>query len=322
MCTGNEDCLDTSLITIPVGPTGSNCTNRTNGTNETNGQDGNVGGISARWRVNATTSGAPAATFLKFDSTVLSGVTNITVNDLNADNTDHNNFLASFQNISDAVSQWGLIRIWKRFDSNTFWSGKVTGTADAGTSRAFTVEHIESNGTFAASDELILSFAANGASASLDKEMVHYVIPGVDNGTTVLASLGNYTVPANSLTTDGDTLEGSANLIKFGVLPSAVQASVNVAGGAMTSINWILGIGISGLKVEFKVTRLSATTAFLDYKSWYTNSLGTLVPSYGGFKTIVFDTTIPNVIDILGLSVDGLGNTIKLEGLVIKKFDM
>lgn len=321
MCTGNENCLDTSQIVIPAGDNGADGANGTNGTNGSNGADGIFGGFSAKWRFDATTGGAPAATFLKFDSTVLSTVSSITVNDLNADSTDHDNFLASFQNTINSLNQFGLVRIWKRLDSNTFWSGEITDTSDAGTSRTFAVTHIESNGTFATNDEVVLSFVPRGASAADDKEVLEAVIPGGTNSTITLTSLGSYTVPANTLTTDGDTLEGHINMIKFGTIPSAVQARVNIAADTLASSNWLLSQGVNVLKIDFKLTRVTSTTVFMDFKSWLVNSAGVMIPSYGGFKTIVFNTATTNVIDVLGLSADGLGNSIKLESLVIKKFD-
>lgn len=322
MCTGNENCLDTSQIVIPTGNDGNDGAPGGDGNDGNDGQDAIFGGFSARWRFDATTGGAPVDTFLKFDSTVLSSVSSIEINDLNADLIDHDSFLSSFQNQVNSLSQFGLIRIWKQYDSTIFWSGKITDTVDQGTSRIFSVEHIESNGTFLANDSVVVSFVANGADATLDTEILDFLIPGTANTTITLLSLGNIVIPANTLIANGDTIEGSANLVRTGVIPSSVQATFSIGSTTVPPSNWLLNQSIKNLKIDFKFTRISNTTALLDFKSWLINDVDIMLNSYGGYKTISFDNSIPNDIRISGLSADGLGNSIQLESLLIKKFNI
>lgn len=323
MCT-NNDCLDTSQITIPTGADGADGAAGAAGADGTDGTDGNFGGFSGRWLFDNTTGVDPAATFLRFDNTVLSAVTGIYVNNTNADTVDYSNFLASFANTVDGTNQFGLIKVWKRFDSNTFFYGKMTDYATAAAGKVFPVTHIESNGTFAANDELVISFTPNGTSANLDKEVltnIYNTAGTATNGTTTLTTLSNYTIPADTLAADEDTIEFSAHLVKFGTIPSAVVGKITIAGVDVHGTNWALGSGAKSLKVDVRLTRISATQAFMEFKSWLVDTGSVMVPSFGGYKTIAFTSNVANIIDVLGASADGLGNTIKLENLLIKKFD-
>lgn len=323
MCTGN-DCLDTSTITIPTGQTGAAGANGINGTNGTNGQDGNFGGFSAKYLFDATTGGAPATTFLKFNSTTLSAVSSISVNDLNADSTNHDSFLASFVNPVNGVNQFGLLRIWKRFNSNIFWAGSINAHSDLGTSRTFGVTHIQSNGTFTANDEVIISFVPSGDSGSLDKEVLYSNHIPISTTSATSTLLDSYSVPANTLAANGDQLVVNTMLVKTGGIPSALHARIRIAGEQLTTGNvpWLLNSGVNQVAIKATITRVSSTAVFVNMESHFISSTGGLQPAFAYGKQIVWNSATANLLEVLGNSADGLGNAITLQEFVIKKFDI
>lgn len=165
------------------GTNGSAGANGANGTNGTNGQDGEFGGWSGEWIFDvATTPPSIAATELRFDDATLSSVTEIYINETNADSTNYSAFLDSFDNVSGGTNYYGLIRVWKRFDSNTFFYGKVTLTQDNGGYRTISVDHIQSNGTFVDTDNVVVSFTPAG-------------IDGVSQIDTGWRDINDYTAP-------------------------------------------------------------------------------------------------------------------------------
>jgi len=145
-CAGNCNC--STPIAIP------------NGTNGTNGQNGIFGGWSQRMIFDTATSASPLANKLRMNNATPSSVTEIYVNDLNADGIDIDAFLDAFDN----SGAYGYLRIWKQFDSTKFWMGEVTSVTDNGADHTIGVTHTASNGTFSASDSIVISFVGNGAS--------------------------------------------------------------------------------------------------------------------------------------------------------------
>jgi hypothetical protein len=134
-----------------------------NGVDGTIGNDGEFGGWSGEWIYDVSTvPGSILATELRFNSLTLSSVTEIYINETNADSTDYSAFLDSFSNTVLGTDHYGLVRVWKRFDSNTFFYGEVTLTQDNGGYRTINVTHIQSNGTFTDTDNLVVSFTPNG----------------------------------------------------------------------------------------------------------------------------------------------------------------
>ena len=320
---GTNTCGGTSQITIPVGPAGASGLPGGAGANGTDGQDGIFGGWSGRWLFDATTSVAPLPTFLKFNSTILSNVTLIDVNDLNADSIDFNNFLASFINSGSGVDNFGLIKIWKRFDSNTFLFVKVTASTDGGATRSFTVEHVQSNGVFLANDELVLNFTPNGINASQDKEVLHSDQVVISNDTALQVPLKTFTIPSNTLLVDGDQLRITTTAGKTGSNNLPVAANLVVAGNAVTigAVSWLLGKGARNLLIEMDLTRINSTFVFMTMKSWIVNAGGTLVPSFGNTATLPFTSSSSNTITLSGAAIGTVGYSIDGVNLIIKKFD-
>ena len=120
------------------------------------GENGIYGGHSSKWKFSTDITAPPLESYIEFNNAVLANVTQIYVNDKNADSTDMTAFLQSF-NIA-SFSNLGLIRIYKEFDANTFWIGELTNSADSTTHYTLSVNHIQSNGTFLAEDNLVLSY--------------------------------------------------------------------------------------------------------------------------------------------------------------------
>lgn len=159
-----------------------------NGTDGTVGNDGEFGGWSGEWIYDiSTVPGAIQPTDLRFDDTNLSLVTEIYIHETNADSTDYSAFLDSFSNTVSGTNHYGLVRIWKRFDSNTFFYGEITLTQDNGSYRTISVTPIQYNGTFTDTDNVVVSFTPNGVAGQ----------PQLDTGWKEMNSWnGNWGFPA------------------------------------------------------------------------------------------------------------------------------
>lgn len=118
------------------------------------GTNGIFGGQSSKWKFDAVAGTAPATSYIRFNVGAPASVTTIYINETNFDSTDMSAFLTSF----NATGDYGLIRLFKEFDANTFWIGTITNIVDAGTYRTLTVTHTQSNGTFSADDAIVVSF--------------------------------------------------------------------------------------------------------------------------------------------------------------------
>lgn len=177
------------------------------------GNDGLFGGYSAEWKFDATTSTGPASTYLRFNNATLASVTEIYINDTNIDSVDHDLFLDSFDN----SSVYGLVRIWKQHDSDTFWMGEITGVTDNGSDHTLTVTYTLANGTFTAEDNVVVSFAPKGATGATGSNGANgiggsYVVDtdftgSIAASTASPAVLGTVTVAADTLGSDEDMLE-------------------------------------------------------------------------------------------------------------------
>jgi hypothetical protein len=311
MCKGN-DCTDTSTIVIPTGAAG---------VNGTNGVNGSFGGFSAKWNFDATTGGDPASTYLKFNSTLLSGVTAITVNNTNEASTDHSNFLLSLSNEVNGIYQFGLIRVFKEFDSNTFWAGRITEAGPTSNGHTYIVTHIESNGTFAADDDVVLSFAANGTSAEADKEIIY--MENTNNSTSALVEtiISTITIPAYELQVNGDQLEVASTISRVGIAPSSLIVRQKLAGLSITGgSTWDMTSNRLKLVVNTRLTRISPTAVYVNMYSYYIDDTGVMVPTFATSQTLAWVSNTPNNIDITGLSTDG-ANSVECNIVSIRKFD-
>lgn len=123
------------------------------------------GGFSQSWKWNASTSSDPGANEIRFNNGTFSSVSEIYVDSLNWDNINIDAWVNSI--MEDRMSAtlvdrapWGSVRIFEAGDQSNFWTGDVLAvTFDSGNSyHTVYVEHISSNGSFTADDEVVISF--------------------------------------------------------------------------------------------------------------------------------------------------------------------
>jgi hypothetical protein len=124
-----------------------------------NGQDGQYGGYSSLWKYSSnTTPGDPGSNYLRFDATN----TNIYISRINADTASMVGFLASLDD-SGSAGNYGFIRIFKEYDSNTHIYFKVTSVTNSGTYYTLGVTLIDSNNSFTNNDAVVFTFTPAGA---------------------------------------------------------------------------------------------------------------------------------------------------------------
>ena len=126
------------------------------------GQDGEYGGYSSLWKFSTnTTPGDPGVNYLRIDS----GLTNIYVSTTNGDNTNLVAFLASFDD-TGANGNYGFIRLFKEYDSNTHKLFKLTRVNNNGTYYTLEVTFISANNSFNNNENIVLSFQPAGITGS------------------------------------------------------------------------------------------------------------------------------------------------------------
>ena len=121
------------------------------------GQDGQYGGYSSKWQFDNNTAAGPAVQFLRLNNGTYTAVSQIYINETNADSVNVAAFLATI----NSHANYGYIRIFKEFDSSVFWMGKVTGFTDNGSDITLNVTYILHNGSFSANDNLVFTFSAD-----------------------------------------------------------------------------------------------------------------------------------------------------------------
>jgi len=307
-CGTSCDCLGTATITIPSGANGSDGAAGAagaDGADGANGAAGVFGGYSGNWLYNTSTATGPAATFLRFDNATLASATLLHVNDVNADSIDYTNFLASFANIINSVSQFGILRIWKRYDSTQFWMGSITAVTDNTTDYTFAVTYIEDNGTFSDNDELVVSFTPNGEIAGLggtsivsfDNENV--VVSGLTSNT----GLVSYPIPLDSLSTKGDTIEIEAYIITDAFSRPTKQDNYSISLGEQgIALDYseltfnMKGNKAQGILIKQRIMRSGLNEAWITTTVFYAyTSSGNVISGVNASAT--FMNSIKHVID-------------------------
>lgn len=323
MC-ANNDCTDTSQITIPVGATGAAGTNGTNGAAGTNGTNGVFGGFSGAWVFNSTTSTGPAATTMRFNDTVLANVTKLYIHNANASGINYYSFLGALSNTINAVDHYGLIRVYKESDSTTFFYGKITLTTIDGSTRTVDVTHIQSNGTFTSLDSVVVDFAPNGESGIYDKEVLTANNTVVSTTNVNYVTLMSQAIAANTLVNDGDVVQ----IVGAFTGTNATIMAYSVPGMTIDSVDvipvvsaWKLDRSYTKLKIYIELTKFSATEVFMDMKSYYIVKGSTLVPSFGASALLAFVSANSNTVVLKGKNPLGTA-TITADHLLIKKFNI
>ena len=322
----NNECLDTSTITIPVGPQGATGTAGTDGNDGLDGVDGIFGGFSAKWLFDTSTSSAVPTTKIRFSDTTLSNITSIYVHHNNAATIDHSNFLETFNNEIDNENYYGLVRIWKKGDSNTFFLAKLTSTITNANDTELVVTHIQSNGVFALNDELILNFTPAGEDAEGDKEVFYFNTSVGSTSSQTFSTLSTVAIPENTLVNNGDQLQVNV-VIKFELPLSEFGYKVlgTIAGEEIEPIAntpWSIGSGIRTLKIDYTITKKSSTSVRLNLNSYFVNAIHDLVPSWSSVKDIAFTSSVSNQIAFKARNNEGGGGTITLTDFIIKYFNI
>lgn len=172
------------------------------------GSNGIFGGYSGEWKFDDTTSAGPSSTYLRLNNATPASVTEIYINDTNIDSIDYGAFLDSFDNSAN----FGYIRLFKEYDSSTFWAGRITALTDNTSYFTLTVTHIVSNGTFTDEDNIVVSFAESGedgANGTGDASIIDTVFDVTVNPNTSASQITSISIPADTLATDEDGLEFS-----------------------------------------------------------------------------------------------------------------
>lgn len=354
MCT-NLNCLDLSQVVIPTGPAGKGISSivwtsndgaqpqGTQGTTDTytitytdattatfivtNGSDGtngDFGGFTGEWIFDTATAANPPLTELRFDNASLGSVTAIYVNDTNADSTSYNNFLEVFKNTDGGIDYYGLVKVWKKGDSNTFIFAEVTSVTDNGADHTIAVTVIESNGTLVDTDNVLMSFTPNGTGSITDPEILDVNTTSAGTTSPTTSSLMTYTVPADTLSTDGDTLEFTAIYSRTSVIKAGTTARVLVGGNNVTNgaIDFSLPSGYKALKIDCILTRVSATLVYLDMRSWLVknndDAAAYLHNQTAAFPFVASGTVL---LDLQGAS-GNINNTMTAELLLTRQNDI
>lgn len=242
------------------------------------GSDGVFGGYSGDWVFESNTASPPSTRYLRVNNATLASITQIYISETNAQSLNYATFLAEF-----AVDSY--IRIFREFNSNVFWLGKITSVTDSGPYYTIGVTTILSNGSFTNTERLIVSYIPAGVSTSATNvEILYNDVNTTANFTTVSASYDNiltYNVPANSLLTNGDKLE-----IKM-VFKLAYTAGTDVShykikfngvefSSVITEFELSLSHPIAFVSIDF--SRESNTQASIEFKSFVRDQYYNLVP--------------------------------------------
>lgn len=176
--------------------------------------DGDYGGYSSKWKFSNAITASAASTEVRLDSATYNAVANIYINETNADSTNVANILASFDN----GGNFGYIRLFKEFDSDTFWVGEVTSVTDNGSYYTIGVTYILHNGAFTSADNIVITFSPSGengtngtagADGADGVAVVHSDITdtGVSDAAEAVQKTYDYSADSTILSANGDEIE-------------------------------------------------------------------------------------------------------------------
>jgi|SRR6056297_226461 len=313
------------------------------------GNDGLFGGYSAQWKFDASSIlSSPTFGYVRFNANDYSSATEIYINELNASSINHADFLDVFDNSGN----YGLLKIWKRFNSNVFYFAEITNIVDNGTDRTLTVSYIASGGTFANDDDIVVSFVpkgntgepgADGADGNDGADGVDgvdgengvgaYVVDAIFDGSVDIGengpiTLGSLTVPANTMSTNEDMLEFSFTITRTedaDPTDEDFHVSFGDQGYDQDSNESIAFIKINGkyIRVNGRIIRISDTSVFCELEMYISDNM----PSFGSFRTVTqtsickdvqtFDPTSDNLLQLIVGSQPTVEST-ELQSFVVK----
>jgi len=242
------------------------------------GSDGVFGGYSGDWLFESNTASPPSTRYLRVNNASLASITQIYISETNAQSLNYATFLAEF-----AVDSY--IRIFREFNSNVFWLGKITSVTDSGPYYTIGVTTILTNGSFTNTERLIVSYIPAGVSASTSNvEILYNDVDTVLNATSNSASYDNiltYNVPVNSLLTNGDKLEIKMVFRLISTYASDVshyKIKFNGVEFSSTITEFELSFSHPIAFVSIDFSRESNTQASIEFKSFVRDKYYNLVP--------------------------------------------
>lgn len=284
------------------------------------GSDGVFGGYSGDWVFESNTESPPSTRYLRVNNATLASITQIYISETNAQSLNYATFLAEF-----AVDSY--IRIFREFNSNVFWLGKITSVTDSGAYYTIGVTTILSNGSFTNTERLIVSYIPAGVSTSATNvEILYNDVNTTANFTAVSASYDNiltYNVPANSLLTNGDKLEIKMVFRLVSAYASDVshyKIKFNGTEFSSTITEFELSFSHPQAYVSIDFSRESNTQASIEFQSFVRDQYYNLVPQSATLELAngyVFNTN-PFDIEIEGKVF--AGDSLFLDKLQIIKY--
>jgi len=251
-------------VTLPTAQSGND------GADGTNGQDGLFGGFSQKFIFETTLTSGPLTTKLRFNNATLASVTEVYVNDNNSDSVNVDAFLDALDNSGNG----GKLKIFKEYDSTVFFMADVLSSTDNGSDHTLAITHIASNGTFANGDQVVLSFVPNGVIGTNGVDGTPLLFADTNNDVNTSGALTaftnkTYTLPANTLTADGDSIQGLAYFYSSVVTDEkSAQATVELHIGGSKAYTELLvqNAGRQYSMLEYTFTRTGVVAGRLTLK--------------------------------------------------------
>lgn len=308
-CSSDSDLCGCNSTVLPTGSTGDD------------GAQGVFGGYSLEWVYNTTITPTPAITQLRFNSLTPTAITEIYVSDIEINSQSAETFLNSLVNSNN----FGYVKIFKTSDSSKFWLGKLTGVVDSGTYHTLTVTYLgwNLNGSFpfTSADNIVLTFSPTGPQGP---DVLYNTTTAVSTANMAKTILQTYTLLADQLSTNGDIIE-IVGLFSTNTTTGLQFKNIDVRiGGTVchTKVtDFSMFSGTKYVRVCIKATRMSATTLFLDFKTFASNDLYQDVTGGTSFFETGFSvsnlTSNTTAIELRANNTLGTGETITAEQMTV-----
>lgn len=295
MC--NISCCEQGAgITIPNGAAG------------VDGDDGLYGGFSSEFIFETNTGSGPGSTFIRLNSATYTAVTNIYISETNADNINVAAFVATMNNSGN----FGLIKLFKEYDSTKFWMGRITSFTDNGTNVTLGVTYILHNSSFAANDRIIATFTpagaagaagTNGTNGADAASVLHNDCNPSTSSANVWTTIKSYMLPMNTMDTNGDVLRLRANFLYSGATPLLrTDIRITIAGvtHSATQTSMYVSADAKGFQMEFLLSRTSATTYYGETNSIirYPSNRSDMLYSFTDQSMAIIDFTVNQTIAV------------------------
>lgn len=255
------------------------------------GDDGLFGGYSLAWKFDSATNlTAPNATYLKFNNATISSVTAIKINETNKDSIVVDAFLDSFDNSGN----FGLLKIFKEYDSSKFAFFELTNISDGGSHQDLTVTYIDGNGTFTTNDVLVVSFTPKGETGTNGSNAATkaYVLDAyLGNPVETAANTHNaklttkITIPQDTLIAEGDQVHIEVMLTNadMGLTPSPYTFRFYIDNTPVYSISALP----TRLFLQGTITRVTSTQVHYEFHAQNVqNQVANSTFHKGAFQTV------------------------------------